>query len=344
MTAFKDRSDRFLSWLIENGAIISGKVCLAEIEGMGTGLLAVENIEAGHVLFTIPKTLLLSRHYSPSIKALVKNRQWNQLIWTIIVERRKKDSFFTPYFEMIPQDVNTARSWSEEDKEWLRGTDIYEDISNINPFDDFCKSSKVILNNGVNLPTTEEFYFAADLISSYSFTEPESGEVLMIPMADMLNHSFANNAHCKYLNGGGMSMEAIKTIKKGEQIYNTFGVTSNSQLLLKYGFIELPNPMSFMTIYGYEIEQYLEECIEYKEMKRAYKYLKSEYEVSVEGSELDKLFGKLNIPISGFYKWRFEQLPELHSIPANSRQKLALQLVQEQQSILSKRIGNIVQS
>lgn len=334
---FELKAASFRAWLVSNGATISDKVYLAPIDGMGTGMLAGDDIDKGHVLFTVPKNLLLTRHINAQIKSNIKNIQWDQLIWTIIMERRNDKSFFAPYFDMLPQNVNTARSWNKEDKDWLHGTDIYFDICDFDPLADFLKASKKLIAAGIENPSEREFFYAADFISSYSFTEPQSGEVMMIPMADMLNHSWNHNAHCEYLSRGGMAMVATRAIRKGEKVYNTFGETGNSQLLLKYGFIEPDNAKTHMTIYGNEVEEYLETEINFKEMKKARQFLLDEYKVSLDGSELDKLFKKLGVDACRFYVWRLSQFPSLpYAASLNERQKSASILVREQQSILTK--------
>jgi SET domain-containing protein 6 len=343
MDSFGDRANSFCEWLLENGAFVCNKVRLKEVDGMGTGMVALDAIEKDKVLFMIPKLLLLSRHYNPLVKSRVKNQQWNQLIWTIILEIRNNGSFFKKYFDMIPSSVNTARSWSMNEKDWLKGTDIYEDISDCNPLADFRKASKKILSEpGITVPTEAEFCFAADLISSYSFTEPKSGEVMMVPMADMLNHSYASNAHCEYLENGEMAMVATRHIERGEQVFNTFGETGNSQLLLKYGFIEQPNPETYMIIYGNEVEEYCEGLN--LDMSKVYKLLKPSYKVSFECSEMEKLFAKLKIPSADFYVWRRAKLIRTECEPVNERLRLAHSLRKEQCEILSKHINRISQS
>lgn len=49
-------------------------------------------------------------------------------------------------------------------------------------------------------------------------------------MADLLNHVAANNAHLEF-GEEQLSMVATRCIASGEQIYNTYGQLSNSQLL-----------------------------------------------------------------------------------------------------------------
>ncbi|GMF01138.1 unnamed protein product [Ambrosiozyma monospora] len=63
----------------------------------------------------------------------------------------------------------------------------------------------------------------------------------MVPLADTLNaNTTLFNATLKYTNHK-LSMTATKHIPAGSQIYNIYGDLPNSEILRKYGYIELPN-------------------------------------------------------------------------------------------------------
>ncbi|GMG55698.1 unnamed protein product [Ambrosiozyma monospora] len=63
----------------------------------------------------------------------------------------------------------------------------------------------------------------------------------MVPLADTLNaNTTLFNATLKYTNHK-LSMTATKPIPAGSQIYNIYGDLPNSEILRKYGYIELPN-------------------------------------------------------------------------------------------------------
>lgn len=63
----------------------------------------------------------------------------------------------------------------------------------------------------------------------------------MVPLADTLNSNTSLfNATLKY-EKTKLVMMAEKDIKKGEQIYNIYGELPNSEILRKYGFVELPS-------------------------------------------------------------------------------------------------------
>jgi len=64
----------------------------------------------------------------------------------------------------------------------------------------------------------------------------------LTPYADMLNHN--RKPSCKWTydsSKGSFIMSALKDIKKGEDIYNTYGIHPNSYFFWGYGFINQPN-------------------------------------------------------------------------------------------------------
>lgn len=59
-----------------------------------------------------------------------------------------------------------------------------------------------------------------------------------VPYADMLNHKRPRQTTWTYEDKhGGFIIEAHVDIKKGEQVYDSYGKKCNSRFLLNYGFI-----------------------------------------------------------------------------------------------------------
>lgn len=63
----------------------------------------------------------------------------------------------------------------------------------------------------------------------------------MVPLADTLNANTSLVNATLHYDGIKLAMKATKDIKKGEQIYNTYGDIPNSEILRKYGYVELPS-------------------------------------------------------------------------------------------------------
>ena len=61
----------------------------------------------------------------------------------------------------------------------------------------------------------------------------------MVPFADIFNHRSPPDLDWSWKEEGekqGFFMHAIKNVDKGSQVYDTYGMRSNEDLLLFYGF------------------------------------------------------------------------------------------------------------
>src|ERR1700733_13529797 len=83
----------FINWLINSGAWISPKVSLHDYskDGQGRGVIALDDIEANEVLFTIPRKIFLNEHTS-SYNKLVSSKKastsdWLPLMWIVALEK-----------------------------------------------------------------------------------------------------------------------------------------------------------------------------------------------------------------------------------------------------------------
>lgn len=80
--------------------------------------------------------------------------------------------------------------------------------------------------------------------------EEEQDVITMVPMADMLNHRTGFNNARLFHEADSLQMKAIKDIKQGEQIYNTYGDLCNADLLRKYGFTDEKNEFDLVELDG----------------------------------------------------------------------------------------------
>ena len=63
-----------------------------------------------------------------------------------------------------------------------------------------------------------------------------------VPYADMLNHKRPRQTSWTYTDDReGFIIEALEDIKRGDQIFDSYGKKCNTRFLLNYGFINLDN-------------------------------------------------------------------------------------------------------
>lgn len=63
-------------------------------------------------------------------------------------------------------------------------------------------------------------------------------DIAMIPMADILNASFASENARLFYSSSSLIMRANRRIQRGEQILNTYADPPNADLLRRYGYVE----------------------------------------------------------------------------------------------------------
>ena len=170
-------------------------------------------------------------------------------MWSIILEKLSgEESFWNPYFKVLPDQIYLPSIWKEEDLELLDGTGM--DLMIPDSSDQFRKyflSVKGSFPQTANISDKELeslFHYAGCLISAYSFCEDPDREpdIALVPFADTLNHRTGFNNARLYFEKEHLKMVCHADCPKGEQLFNTYGDLSNRDLLIKYGFADDPNP------------------------------------------------------------------------------------------------------
>uniref|UniRef100_H9G6A5 N-lysine methyltransferase SETD6 n=1 Tax=Anolis carolinensis TaxID=28377 RepID=H9G6A5_ANOCA len=76
-----------------------------------------------------------------------------------------------------------------------------------------------------------------ELLDEEEEEEGKPSPLVMVPLADLLNHVANHNANLEF-SPEHLQMVATRTIPKGQEVFNTYGKLSNWQLLHMYGFAE----------------------------------------------------------------------------------------------------------
>ncbi|KAI5617283.1 N-lysine methyltransferase setd6 [Silurus asotus] len=253
--------NNFLKWCTEVNLNLSNKVFLSKQgTAAGYGMLAKEDIEKGHILFSIPRLALLHPGTSRTKKVLEEGRSclespssWVPLLLALMYEYTSAESHWKPYLSLWPdfRKLDHPMFWSKEEREkLLKGTGIPEavdtDLSNIekeynNTVLPFMRSHPELWDPQHH--TLELYQSLVAFVMAYSFQEPDEDEdedpnpPMMVPMADMLNHVSDHNANLEY-TPECLKMVSVRPIRKGEEIFNMYGQMANWQLLHMYGFTE----------------------------------------------------------------------------------------------------------
>lgn len=211
-------------------------------------------------------------------------------MWSIILEKLSgDDSFWAPYFsedldlklqsltpilffsflflEILPDEVYLPSIWREEDLSFLQGTGMEELIPDSSEqFRKYFLSIKSAFPQTAALSEKELerlFHYAGCIISAYSFCEDADQEldIGLVPLADTLNHKTGFNNARLYYEKEHLKMICHADCPKGEQLFNTYGDLGNRDLLIKYGFVDDPNPFHVLTLDPIEwLRDHLQQC------------------------------------------------------------------------------------
>lgn len=276
----------FLAELYKNGAKIK-KTKIGYSKNGIRGLFATENINKDETLIEIPLELLITNEQAGEYivnKYSKESKMSKEEIKSIfdkcyatskfkiilyILENDKVKS--STYHNIIKSStIETFPNYiSDNDVKLLENTDA---INLIN-------SKKEVLDHDINLlykiksvkkfpfDLLKKYYF---IISSRLFTVTSNGKSLMalVPYIDMLNHN--NNIDNFILwdydeNKKCFCAKTDNYIDEGEEIFDSYGTKSNTELYITYGFTQEENRRKSVTL---EFNNNKYECIETYDHKK----------------------------------------------------------------------------
>jgi len=268
---------QFIEWLKENSCTVSHSISLRRLPETGRGIIGAKDIKEGEVLFELSRSILLSSRNS-SLADFLKEKtnllqnkknqeeneddweeeneddtdEWMALSFSMMYEYSlgKKSKWFN-YFNILPRQLSTPLFWNEKEIQELQGTSVYSKIGLDKITQDYkTKIEPLIKKYGDKFKgkafTIETYLWLGSIIMAYSFLDQDI--VSMVPMADMLNHKTGHNNARLFYEDNSLGMIATKTITVNEEIYNTYGDLSNSELLRRYGFVDNNNPFDIVEI------------------------------------------------------------------------------------------------
>ncbi|XP_065910057.1 N-lysine methyltransferase setd6-like [Dysidea avara] len=257
---------KFVLWCKAVGIRINDKVTLTRHGSCANiGMIARRPITEGTWLAKIPRTAVLCcsnsklsrtlQYDSDLCPQLPELTSWLPLILSLLYEQDKQDSYWRPYLDIVPnkESLSPPLLWTPEERTGLlAGTSVAEQVQGDydHMMQEYTSHALPFMTKHNNLYSPhqqgmEQYSKMVGLVMSYSFSDPEEDDPLkqtmMVPVIDLLNHHSNHHAeltfHEKYL-----LLTAIRDIKKGEEVMNTYGPLCNAGLVRMYGFAESDNP------------------------------------------------------------------------------------------------------
>uniref|UniRef100_A0A6M2EJN5 [fructose-bisphosphate aldolase]-lysine N-methyltransferase n=1 Tax=Populus davidiana TaxID=266767 RepID=A0A6M2EJN5_9ROSI len=257
----------FWQWLSDQDVVSAKTPARPGLVPHGLGLVAQRDISRNEVVLEIPKKLWIN----PDVVAAseIGNvcggvKPWVSVALFLIREKLKEDSTWRPYLDVLPESTNSTIFWSEEELAELQGTQLLSTTLGVKSYlqREFLKVEEEILVPHKQLfpspVTLDDFSWAFGILRSRSFSRLRGQNLVLIPLADLVNHSpdITIEDGVYEIKGAGLfsrdlifSLRSPISLKAGEQVLIQYNLNmSNAELAVDYGFIEAKSDRNMYTL------------------------------------------------------------------------------------------------
>ena len=240
--------DKLMEWLGENHSKYNN-LFFKNNKG-NRSVYANSNIKANKIVVSIPLKCLIHDGLAENTqigREFIKSdhSECNNIKLTLIViyilSTIRDNGFYTPYYNILPDNIeNFPIFWRDSTIKLLKGSNIFDIIIDrknnfINDYNILCKCSETFKNNF----SFFDFVYIRTIVGSRNFGININGihRSAMVPLADMLNHKIPPNVNWSFNNSSNcFEMISNCSIKKNQEINDSYGNKCNSKLLTFYGF------------------------------------------------------------------------------------------------------------
>ena len=269
--SFQNATETLLTHLSTIGASYP-KLSFHKTITSGMTAIAKSAIDSGEIIFTLPKTsLITSSKINQSLlgKSLSHHLQHNAIVSNelilclyLILAQRTTDHPFHLYAKSLSKIPPDTTHWPIHIQSRVRGTvasATNKALFELQQWYTFCSTTGNLQVSPFDLekPTMEELKWARGHVVSRRFPENPSSTSTstststsststsdytysMLPGMDLLNHSNDVQMEWKVDEIGTVRFQTMTAVQEGEECLNNYGSKSNTQLLFMHGFA-LPN-------------------------------------------------------------------------------------------------------
>jgi histone-lysine N-methyltransferase SETD3 len=274
----------FEEWFRMNGGITQN-VVLHAFENMGNGVLATKNIPPKELTLYVPKKIIICREtIFKSIKGddSKKNKALKRLLrkfytdeeliaaFLLLVgsfEKKNSDlnSNWTPYFNVLPQEITSPIVFNENEIEELQDQhvmmttrrEIETNKQRFVFFQDILKKAGPFFQTQAKKIDFKKYLWAIFIINSRALSI--ESKRFLVPFADMFNglphttkRQANNGAHFLFyhrLNSSGIEILSDRFVSKGSQVFEDYGDNDNYLYFVHHGFLMNENPFDCTYIF-----------------------------------------------------------------------------------------------
>jgi len=271
---------RLHTWLKSLGFDSQPPLKLAVFPGSGRGLQALNTIQPGEVIVTIPIDAMITRNVA--VKQISSHLDRNFIgrlstqtilsVWLLLESIKGKMSSYFSYLETLPKCYSTPYFCTDAEKILLPNyllSKVAEQSELIK------KNHNLLFSRGFETSmtsfewawftvNTRAVYLSCETRFNNQFSVDTDECMALAPYLDLLNHSFEAevavglNIHS---SANGYQIVTRKRISKSSQAFINYGPHDNTKLVLEYGFSLAQNPhecfnLSFDIVYKFVCESF----------------------------------------------------------------------------------------
>eukprot|EP00208_Stichococcus_sp_RCC1054_P006413 CAMPEP_0206146798 /NCGR_PEP_ID=MMETSP1473-20131121/31486_1 /ASSEMBLY_ACC=CAM_ASM_001109 /TAXON_ID=1461547 /ORGANISM="Stichococcus sp, Strain RCC1054" /LENGTH=546 /DNA_ID=CAMNT_0053543495 /DNA_START=176 /DNA_END=1817 /DNA_ORIENTATION=+ len=271
-----ERLQLFLQWAVNNGVQgLDGDgslvaLCSDEVSGE-RGIAAVQDVEAGQVLVSVPMRLAITDHFDAGAlqEAGLEGAPWNVRLACRLLQhvQQSPPSPWRPYLQVLPERVPSV------DEAEVALTEYSPLLAILRARHQATQYWHDRLSPAASSDATlEQFSWAMSVVHSRTFgTAARDGGIgtrVMLPVVDLLNHGGSEHAGLAgspptsadsvrwdlappQQEGGEwyMNVSAIRDIEAGEEVLLSYGERHSDDFILSYGFCPVGNPFDDVLLF-----------------------------------------------------------------------------------------------
>ncbi|KAL3691902.1 hypothetical protein R1sor_005553 [Riccia sorocarpa] len=255
---------KFVDWCAGHDLIISGRLAITDIlvppedeyssEGKVRGVVALRDIEQGETLSSLPMTVGLYNNDSVSDNSAPD--AWDSAAARLLREKAKgSESDWAPYIAILPDYLPTPVHLDSQELGEVQWWPVMRELIQVRKA--IKESYAQFSSSQLALADFNEFKWAVTMVHSRAFTLPvkpdeQYEQYVLMPFMDMINHHYQYKADwmSQPVWDGKLEIVAKRTVKKGEELFASFGPRTNDNLFLYYGFVLRDNPFDAVPIFG----------------------------------------------------------------------------------------------
>ena len=244
-----DKFALFEKWLVDSGSQFP-KLVLEDYGNEVRGCHATEPILKNDTIVDIPLKCLITVEMGKETlvgkAVLASNIDLDApkhifLMLFILTDRLSPDSFFKPYYDILPPTLsNMPIFWNDKEKALLKGSYVLEQIAERNDaIEQDYKSICAIAPDMTKMCTLADFKWARMCVCSRNFGIVVNGlrTAALVPYADMLNHLRPRQSKWQFEDHSqSFTISSLADLAMGVQVCDSYGQKCNHRFLLNYGF------------------------------------------------------------------------------------------------------------